>query len=131
MFRDAKAFSSFSTDDIQKAKEFYGETLGLEVVETPEGLELHIAGGTPVFVYPSQSYTPPTHTVLNFPVDDIDAAVDELTARGVQMEQYDMPDIKTDEKGIFRGDGDSGPRAIAWFKDPADHVLSVIQLDGS
>jgi catechol 2,3-dioxygenase-like lactoylglutathione lyase family enzyme len=127
MFRDAKAFSSFSTDDLQKAKEFYGETLGLEVVETPEGLELHIAGSTPVFVYPSSNYTAPKHTVLNFPVEDIEAAVDELTARGVRMEQYDMPDIKTDEKGIFRGD--FGPRAIAWFKDPADHVLSVMQFE--
>jgi catechol 2,3-dioxygenase-like lactoylglutathione lyase family enzyme len=126
MFRNAKAFSSFSVDDIQQAKQFYGETLGLEVVETPEGLELHIAGSAPVFVYRSQSYTAPKHTVLNFPVDDIEAAVDELNRRGVQMEQYDMPDIKTDARGIFRGD--SGPRAIAWFTDPADHVLSVLQV---
>jgi catechol 2,3-dioxygenase-like lactoylglutathione lyase family enzyme len=127
MFRDTKAFSSFSTDDIQKTKQFYAETLGLDVVETPEGLELHIAGGTPVFVYPSQNYTPPKHTVLNFLVEDIESAVDELTRRGVRMEQYDLPDIKTDERGIFRGD--SGPRAIAWFKDPAEHVLSVLQED--
>lgn len=127
MFRDSKAFCSFSTDDLQKAKEFYGETLGLEVVETPEGLELHIADSTPVFVYPSQNYTAPKHTVLNFLVDDIEAAVDELVKRGVRMEHYDLPDIKTDEKGIFRGD--SGPRAIAWFKDPADHVLSVLQAE--
>jgi catechol 2,3-dioxygenase-like lactoylglutathione lyase family enzyme len=126
MFKDSKAFSSFSTDDIQQAKEFYGETLGLEVVETPEGLELHIAGGTPVFIYPSDSYTAPKHTVLNFPVEDIEAAVDWLGERGVRMEQYDLPEIKTDERGIFRGD--SGPRAIAWFKDPADHVLSVLQF---
>jgi catechol 2,3-dioxygenase-like lactoylglutathione lyase family enzyme len=128
MFRDAKAFSSFSTDDLQKTKQFYGETLGLEVIETPEGLELHIAGSTPVFVYPSQSYTPPKHTVLNFPVEDIESAVDELTARGVRMEQYDMPDIKTDERGIYRDAGGSGPRAIAWFKDPAEHVLSVLEV---
>lgn len=127
MFRDTKAFSSFSTDDIQKAKQFYGETLGLDVAETPEGLELNIAGNTPVFVYPSQNYTPPKHTVLNFLVEDIESAVDELTRRGVRMEQYDLPDIKTDERGIFRGD--SGPRAIAWFKDPAEHVLSVLQVD--
>jgi catechol 2,3-dioxygenase-like lactoylglutathione lyase family enzyme len=125
MFRDTKAFSSFSTDDVQQAKQFYGETLGLEVVETPEGLELHIAGSTPVFVYPSDNYTAPKHTVLNFLVDDIEAAVDELVKRGVQMEHYDLPDIKTDERGIFRAD--SGPRAIAWFKDPAGHVLSVLQ----
>lgn len=127
MFRDTKAFSSFSVDDLARAKEFYGETLGLDVVETPEGLELHIAGSAPVFVYPSSTYTAPKHTVLNFPVDDIDAAVDELTARGVRMEQYDLPELKTDERGIFRGD--SGPKAIAWFKDPADHVLSVLQLE--
>jgi catechol 2,3-dioxygenase-like lactoylglutathione lyase family enzyme len=125
MFKDTKAFSSFSVDDLQKAREFYGETLGLDVVETPEGLELHIAGSTPVFVYPSQSYTAPKHTVLNFPVEDIEAAVDELAKRGVRMEQYDLPEIKTDEKGIFRGE--SGPPAIAWFKDPADHVLSVLE----
>jgi catechol 2,3-dioxygenase-like lactoylglutathione lyase family enzyme len=126
MFRDTKAFTSFSTPDLQEAKQFYGETLGLEVKETPEGLELHIAGSTPVFVYPSDNYTAPKHTVLNFLVDDIEAAVDELTKRGVHMEQYDLPEIKTDERGIFRS-GDSGPRAIAWFKDPAEHVLSVLE----
>lgn len=125
MFKDTHAFSSFSVDDLGKAKEFYGETLGLDVVESPEGLELHIAGSTPVFIYPSDNYTAPKHTVLNFPVDDIDAAVDELKARGVRIEQYDLPDLKTDERGIFRGD--DGPSAIAWFKDPADHVLSVLQ----
>jgi catechol 2,3-dioxygenase-like lactoylglutathione lyase family enzyme len=127
VFRDTKAFSSFSVDDLEKATQFYGETLGLDVVETPEGLELHIAGSTPVFVYPSDDYTAPKHTVLNFPVEDIEAAVDELTERGVRMEQYDMDDLKTDERGIFRGD--SGPRAIAWFKDPAGHVLSVLQVE--
>jgi catechol 2,3-dioxygenase-like lactoylglutathione lyase family enzyme len=125
MFRDSKVFSSFSVPDLQEAKQFYGETLGLDVVETPEGLELHIGGSTPVFIYPSDNYTAPKHTVLNFPVDDIESAVDELTKRGVRMEQYDLPDIKTDERGIFRGD--SGPRAIAWFNDPAGHVLSVLQ----
>ena len=125
MFRDTKAFSSFSVDDLRRAKEFYGEILGLEVIEVPEGLELHIAGGTHVFVYPSDNYTAPKHTVLNFPVEDIEAAVDELAERGVRMEHYDLPDLKTDERGIFRGD--SGPRAIAWFKDPAGHVLSVLE----
>jgi catechol 2,3-dioxygenase-like lactoylglutathione lyase family enzyme len=129
MFTNSKAFSSFSTDDLGAAKRFYGETLGLDVVETPEGLELRIAGSTPVFVYSSDNYTAPKHTVLNFPVEDIDAAVEELTRRGVSMEHYDLPDIKTDERGIFRGNGESGPRAIAWFKDPAEHVLSVLQID--
>ena len=128
MFKDTQVFTSFSVPDIGAAKTFYGETLGLDVVETPEGLELHIAGSTPVFVYPSDSYTAPKHTVLNFPVDDIEAAVDELKGRGVTMEQYDLPEIKTDEKGIFRDSSGQGPRAIAWFKDPADHVLSVLQL---
>jgi catechol 2,3-dioxygenase-like lactoylglutathione lyase family enzyme len=127
VFKDTKAFSSFSVDDLQRAKEFYGETLGLDVVEIAEGLELHIAGSTPVLIYPSTNYTAPKHTVLNFPVEDIEAAVDELVERGVRMEQYDMPDIKTDKKGIFRGD--SGPRAIAWFKDPAGHVLSVLEVE--
>jgi catechol 2,3-dioxygenase-like lactoylglutathione lyase family enzyme len=127
MFRETKAFSSFSVDDLQQAKQFYGETLGLDVVETPEGLELHIAGSTPVFIYPSNNYTAPKHTVLNFPVEDIEAAVDELARRGVRMEHYDRPDLKTDERGIFRGN--SGPVAIAWFKDPAGHVLSVLQLE--
>jgi catechol 2,3-dioxygenase-like lactoylglutathione lyase family enzyme len=127
MFRDTKAFSSFSVDDIQSAKQFYGETLGLDVVETPEGLELHIAGSTPVFIYPSNNYTAPKHTVLNFPVKDIEAAVDELTEKGVRMEHYDLPDLKTDERGIFRAD--AGPRALAWFKDPAGHVLSALQVE--
>ena len=127
MFRGTKAFSSFSVDDLQRAKEFYGETLGLELVEVPEGFELHIAGSTPVFIYLSNNYTAPTHTVLNFPVEDIEAAVDERAARGVHMEHYHLPDIKTDERGIFRGE--SGPRAIAWFKDPAGHVLSVLQTE--
>ena len=127
MFKETKAFSSFSVDDLERAKQFYGGTLGLDVVERDEGLELHIAGSTPVFVYPSSSYTVPKHTVLNFPVNDNEAAVDERVARGVTIEQYDMPGLKTDERGIFRGD--EGPRAIAWFKDPAGHVLSVLQVD--
>jgi catechol 2,3-dioxygenase-like lactoylglutathione lyase family enzyme len=127
MFKETKAFSSFSVDDLERAKQFYGGILGLDVVERDEGLELHIAGSTPVFVYPSSNYAAPKHTVLNFPVDDIEVAVDELVARGVTIEQYDMPGLKTDERGIFRGD--EGPRAIAWFKDPAGHVLSVLQVD--
>lgn len=125
MFRDTKAFSSFSVNDLKKAKQFYGQTLGLTVVEIPEGLELHLAGGTPVFIYPSHDYTAPEHTVLNFVVDDIEKAIDELGKRGVRMEHYDLPDLKTDAKGIYRGK--TGPKAIAWFKDPADHILSVLQ----
>lgn len=125
MFETSKAFSSFSVDDLAKAKEFYGQTLGLRVREQPEGLILELHGGTRVFVYRSNSYVTPSHTVLNFVVDDIERAVADLVACGVQMEQYDWPDIKTDAKGIFRSE--QGPKAIAWFKDPAGHVLSVLQ----
>ena len=128
MFKDTKAFSSFSVNDLQKAKQFYGETLGIKVVEIPEGLELHIADSAPIFIYPSDSNPPAKYTVLNFLVDDIDKAVDELTKRGVKMEQYDMPMMKTDKKGIIKNDGSHpGPKGIAWFKDPAGHVLSVMQ----
>ena len=127
MFKDTKAFCSFAVPDLDEAKRFYGETLELQVEERPEGLELHIAGSAPVFVYPSDNYTAPKHTILNFPVEDIDAAVDELNRRGVRMEQYDLPEMKTDERGIVRN-GETGPKAMAWFKDPADHVLSVLQL---
>jgi hypothetical protein len=125
MFKDTEAFSSFSVDDLQKAKYFYGQTLAIEVFENAEGLVLHIAGGTEIFIYPSDNYTAPKHTVLNFPVGDIEEAVDELGKRGIRMEHYDMPGMKTDERGIYRGD--TGPRAIAWFKDPAGHILSVLQ----
>jgi len=125
MFKDTKAFSSFSVDDLQKARDFYGRTLGLDVVQVREGLELRIAGGSRVFIYLSKDYTAPEHTILNFPVDDIEAAIEALARKGVRMEQYDLPDMKTDEKGIFRGE--SGPKAIAWFKDPAEHILSVLQ----
>ena len=128
MFKNTKAFSSFSVDDIAKAKEFYSETLGLEVKETKEGLELHLAGGgIPVFIYPSTDYVVPEHTVLNFLVDDVEKTVDDLEKKGVKMERYDMPDIKTDEKGIMRGDGSMGPMAIAWFKDPAGHILAIME----
>jgi predicted enzyme related to lactoylglutathione lyase len=122
MFTDTKAFSSFSVDDLQKAKEFYGQTLGLKVSEMPEGLELDIAGGAKVFIYPKPNHTPATFTTLNFPVDDIDAATDELKERGVRFEHYDKGDLKTDKKGIFRGPGPN----IAWFKDPAGNILSVL-----
>ena len=129
MFKGTKAFSSFSVDDMKKAKAFYAETLGLDVNEVPEGLELHLAGGgVPVFIYHSTDYHVPEHTVLNFIVDDVDEAVEKLEQRGVRMEHYDMPDIKTDAKGIMRNDnGGMGPKAIAWFKDPADHILAVLQ----
>lgn len=122
MFRDTKAFSSFSVGDLQKAKEFYGRTLGLEVSETPEGLDLRIAGAR-IFIYPKPDHIPATFTILNFPVDNIEEAMDGLLEHGVRFERYDMEGLKTDEKGIFRYKGMS----IAWFKDPAGNILSVLE----
>ena len=124
MFKNTKAFSSFSVNDLQRAKEFYGQTLGLEVSEMHEGLQLQIAGGARIFIYPKPNHTPASFTVLNFQVDDIEPAVDELIKRGVRFEQYEEP-IKTDEKGIHRSGG-IGPD-IAWFKDPAGNILSVLE----
>ena len=123
LFKEAETFSSFSVNDLRRAKEFYGETLGLEIKETPEGLELH-TGNNAVFLYPKPNHTPATFTVLNFHVNDIEEAVDELKSLGVKLEHYDLPDIKTDERGIARGP--HGP-IIAWFKDPAGNILSVLQ----
>lgn len=126
MFTDTKAFSGFAVGDVAKAKEFYGETLGLRTSDEGDGLLiLHIAGDRDTLVYPKPDHTPATFTILNFPVEDIEPAVDELTARGVTFERYPGAENETDEKGIFRG---GGP-LIAWFKDPAGNVLSVIQLD--
>ncbi len=121
MFRDTKAFSGFAVDDIPRAKAFYAETLGLEVTEEHGMLQLRIAGDRPTLVYPKDDHAPATFTILNFPVDDIEAAVDALTERGVRFERYETPDM--DEKGIFRGEGP----LIAWFKDPAGNILSVLQ----
>ena len=123
MFKEAETFSSFSVNDLQKAKEFYGQTLGLDIKETPEGLELHTGSNT-VFLYTKPNHTPASFTVLNFPVDDIEAAVDELKGLGVTLEHYNLPDIKTDERGIARAP--DGP-TIAWFKDPAGNILSVLE----
>jgi predicted enzyme related to lactoylglutathione lyase len=124
MFKEAETFSSFSVNDLQEAKQFYSQTLGLDVKETPEGLELDTDDNI-VFLYPKPNHTPASFTVLNFAVDDIDAAVDELNGLGVNLEHYNLPDIKTDERGIARGP--HGPAAIAWFKDPAGNILSVLQ----
>jgi catechol 2,3-dioxygenase-like lactoylglutathione lyase family enzyme len=123
MFTNTKAFSGFAVDDIDAAREFYGETLGLEVSEENGLLTLLIAGERPTLVYPKEGHTPADYTILNFPVDDIDAAVDQLTDRGVELERYDG--FGQDERGIMR---DQGP-PIAWFKDPAGNVLAVLQLD--
>jgi catechol 2,3-dioxygenase-like lactoylglutathione lyase family enzyme len=121
MFEHTKAYSGFSVDDIPKAKQFYGETLGLRLTEENGMLTLHIAGDRNTLVYPKEDHTPATFTILNFPVDDVDRTVEELTARGVRFERYEGFD--QDEKGVFRG---GGP-LIAWFKDPAGNILSVIQ----
>jgi catechol 2,3-dioxygenase-like lactoylglutathione lyase family enzyme len=112
-------------DDLKKAKEFYGQTLGLNVSESEEGLELQIAGGGTVFIYPKPNHTPATFTILNFPVDDIEQAVDELARRGVRFEAYEG-EMKTDEKGIFHGAPRGQGPNIAWFKDPAGNILSVL-----
>ena len=127
MLGDSKAFSGFSVNDIEKAKEFYGRTLGLKVSESNGLLTLHLAGGNNVLIYPKPNHTPAGFTVLNFPVDNLDEAVDQLTKRGVRFEIYDLPDIKTDKKGIMRGNGPT----IAWFKDPAGNILSVIEQEAS
>ncbi|MBA3427604.1 MAG: VOC family protein [Actinobacteria bacterium] len=124
MFKDTKAFSGFSANDIGAAKRFYGETLGLSVSEEMGGLGLHLGGGGEVFVYPKDDHAPASFTVLNFPVEDIDAAVDGLTKAGVRFEHY-SGEIETDEKGIARSRGE-GPN-IAWFKDPAGNILSVLE----
>ena len=123
MFREAELFSSFSVNDLQKAKEFYGQILGLDIKETPEGLELHTDNNT-VFMYTKPNHNPASFTVLNFAVDDIEAAVDELNTLGINLEHYNLPDIKTDQRGIARGP--NGP-TIAWFKDPAGNILSVLE----
>ena len=125
MFENTKAFSGFAVDDVARAKQFYGETLGLRVSEANGILTLHIAGDRDTIVYPKPNHTPATFTILNFPVADIEAAVDGLTERGVQFEHYEGTPAETDEKGIFRG---GGP-LIAWFKDPAGNILSVIHRD--
>jgi catechol 2,3-dioxygenase-like lactoylglutathione lyase family enzyme len=122
VLKDTKAFSGFSVNDVQKAKEFYGQTLGLDVSESHGLLQLHIAGGTTILMYPKENHTPATFTILNFPVDNIDQTVDDLARRGVHFESYNEGDLVTDEKGIFRGEG---PK-IAWFKDPAGNILSVL-----
>ena len=124
MFKNSKAFSGFSVNNLQKAKEFYSQVLGLEVVDNTMGLlELHLEGGHKIIIYPKPNHAPATFTVLNFPVNNIEMAVDTLTAKGVEFEQYDGQ-IKTDEKGICISSG--GPY-IAWFKDPAGNILSVLE----
>jgi catechol 2,3-dioxygenase-like lactoylglutathione lyase family enzyme len=124
MLTDTKAFSGFAVPDIAAAKAFYGGTLGLRVSEENDLLTLHIAGDRDVLVYPKPDHEPAVFTILNFPVEDIDRAVDDLIAAGVTFEQY-TGDLQTDAKGVWRGEGPP----IAWFRDPAGNILSVIQID--
>jgi catechol 2,3-dioxygenase-like lactoylglutathione lyase family enzyme len=124
MLRASHAFSGFSVDDIAKAIDFYRDTLGLDVTEANNLVTLRLAGGHTVLLYPKPNHAPATFTVLNFPVQDVDMAVDELTKRGVRFQHYDMPQLKTDAKGICRASG--GP-VIAWFTDPAGNILSVLE----
>ena len=121
MFENTRAFSGFAVDDLDAARRFYGETLGLRTSEQYGLLTLHLAGGRDTLVYPKPNHEPATFTILNFQVDDIDAAVDELVSRGVQMERYEG--MGQDEKGINR----AGGPYIAWFKDPAGNILDVLQ----
>lgn len=126
MLKDSKAFSGFSVNDIPKAKEFYGHALGLEVeddTEMPGILHLKISGGNNIIIYPKPNHEPATFTILNFPVQDVEATVDELTKRGVKFIVYNEENFKTNEKGIFT----AGGPVIAWFNDPAGNILSVIE----
>ena len=125
MLEKSKTFSSFSAPDIEREKEFYSRTLGLKTSEDHGLLRLHMAGGNDVLIYPKPNHVPATFTVLNFPVDDVEGAVDELISRGVRFEHYDQGALKTDQKGIMRGNGPT----IAWFKDPAGNILSVVKPD--
>jgi len=125
MLENSKAFSGFAAPDIAKEKEFYGATLGLKTSEAHGQLRLHLAGGNNILIYPKPDHVPATFTVLNFPVEDVDQAVDKLTKRGVQFEHYNRGDLRTDDKGIMRGNGPT----IAWFKDPAGNILSVLKPD--
>ena len=123
MFKDTPAFSGFSVNDAAAAKTFYADKLGLNVTEDPMGLHLNLSGGAHVFVYTKPDHTPASFTILNFPVDNIDKAVAELKEKGIQFESYEM----TDENNIARGKAHSMGPDIAWFKDPAGNILSVLE----
>ena len=125
MLANSNAFSGFAVDDLEKAREFYGETLGLEVelIDDPGLLDLKLAGDRDVLVYAKGDFEPATYTILNFPVDDVEAAVGELAARGIAFERYEG--MEQDEKGIARGPGPE----IAWFKDPAGNILAVLERE--
>lgn len=121
-FKNANAFSSFSVHDLVETKKFYGQTLGLEVSDSEQGLNLRLKGGNEVFIYPKPEHSPATFTILNFIVDDVEQKVDELTKLGVRFQIYNKGELKTDNKGIFQGK----PK-IAWFKDPSGNFLSILE----
>lgn len=125
MFKKNNAFGSFSVDDLQKANDFYKNTLGMEVTKDTEMeiLRLKIGSNSSLIIYPKKDHIPASFTILNFPVNSIEKSVEELKKRGVKFEKYDNESIKTDEKGILRSEG----TLIAWFKDPAGNILSVIE----
>ena len=127
MFQDAKAYSGFSTNDIPKTKDFYGRVLGLEVSEDYGMLRIRLGSGATVIVYPKADHTPASYTMLNFPVQDVDAAVRDLVSQGVVMEQYNNKDMPQDANGVLRGIKVGMGPDIAWFKDPAGNILSVLQ----
>jgi catechol 2,3-dioxygenase-like lactoylglutathione lyase family enzyme len=129
MFTQIPTFSSYSVNDIQAAKSFYTDTLGLQVVQTKEGLDITLAKGAKLFLYEKQDHAPATFTVLNFIVENIDQAVDKLLATGIQLERYNQGEMRADAKGIYRGIASGHGPDIAWFKDPAGNVLSVVQSD--
>jgi catechol 2,3-dioxygenase-like lactoylglutathione lyase family enzyme len=122
MFKDSRPYSGFAVDDIPAAKDFYGAKLGLDVRESHDQLEIHLPTGARILIYPKPDHVPATYTILNFPVDSVERAVDNLKQAGVTMEAYAG---LTDERGIHRGDGPT----IAWFKDPAGNILSVLEDD--
>jgi catechol 2,3-dioxygenase-like lactoylglutathione lyase family enzyme len=123
MLENSKAFSGFAAPDIEAIEPFYRDKLGLKTSVDNGLLTLHLAGGRDTIVYPKPDFVPATYTILNFPVEDVEAAVDELSARGVEFEKYDG--FEQDDKGVFIGDGPP----IAWFKDPAGNILSVLKID--
>ena len=125
MLENSKTFSSIAAPNIAEEKEFYSQTLGLKTSEEHGLLKLHLAGGNDVLIYPKPNHVPAMFTVLNFRVDDVDRTADDLKKRGVRFEHYNQGELKTDEKGIMRGNGP----AIAWFKDPAGNILSVVKPD--
>jgi len=126
VLQNSNAFSGFAVKDIAAANAFYSDTLDLAVTEENGMLTLHITGGRPILVYPKDDHIPANYTILNFPVDDVEATVDELTSRGVVFEKYEGTPYATDAKGVYRG---GGP-LIAWFTDPSGNVMSVVEDTG-